>query len=200
MKKIFILLICLVGLLTFNVQAKTSLPEVTDHEKVTIYLFYASWCPHCHDFLEYFAEKYDDDYAKYFDIKAIRIDSAEDTEKNDPDNAAFADEVREALGVTETGIPLIVYGDKFQVGFGTDGQNIIDDVLKLYQDDSYVDKVSSVIEETEHNIKIADFEETLIANGLKRVEGSIPDWAIMTIIFVVLIGGIGGLFFLARKK
>lgn len=189
MKKLLAGIIMLISILTFNVQAKQELPEVTDHEKVHIYLFYSLTCPHCHDFLTYFYKNYDDDYAKYFDIISFEASTSE--------NGVIYSAAKEKLDIDEEGVPLIIWGDQFQVGFGTDGSNIIESVLEQYQNEDYHDYVNDVLEENKVNYKMENFDETLTAMGIKRAKG---DWLIVTAIFVVLIGGIGSLFFISRKK
>lgn len=193
MKKIVILLITVISILTFNVKAATELPEVTDHEKVHIYLFYSSTCPHCHDFLTYFYENYNDDYAKYFEIYTF--------ETSTKDNYEIDKAVRDTLEIEDKEhVPLIVWGEENQIGFGTDGSNIVESALEQYQSEDYHDVVEEILENTDVDYEEQNLDDTLIAMGIKVPEGPIPDWAIITIIFVVIVGGVGALFFISSKK
>ena len=194
MKKILGLFVALVSLIVFNVKAaEITLPPETDHEKIHLYLFYSSTCPHCHDFLTYFNENYNDDYAKYFEIYTFESSEAE--------NYEIDTAVRDELNIEDKDhVPLIVWGEENQIGFGTDGSDIIKSVLEQYQNEDYRDVVGEILANTDADYKEQNLEDTLVSMGIKRADNAIPDWAIMTIIFVVLVGGIGGLFFLARKK
>lgn len=57
MKKVVLsILVALCLLIMPNAKAADiELPTLTDHEKVTVYLFRSSGCSHCQDFIEYFA-------------------------------------------------------------------------------------------------------------------------------------------------
>ena len=64
MKKLLIALLCIFSLNVTNVLAdEIELPEVTDHEKVVIYIFRGQGCSHCFDALTYF----NDEASKYSD-------------------------------------------------------------------------------------------------------------------------------------
>ncbi len=201
MKKLLIVLLATFCLLVGNVQAAEDLPEVTDHEKVHIYLFYWDECNHCHDFLTYFSKNYKEEYEPYFDIIAFEVKTK--------DNGDFTDEVRDKLKVEETGVPLIVYGDKFQVGFGEDGSEFIDAALELYQDDDYEDVVAQVLDKTEKEVAQESLSEAITRMGIDTSampsesnddEDHGSDTVAIVVILAVLIAGVGGLFFLARKK
>ena len=81
MKKVFLgVLVALSLALMPNVKAaEDDLPVITDHEKVTIYLFRSKTCGHCHDFLEYFAENYYK-YQDYFEIVTYEVSNADNYE------------------------------------------------------------------------------------------------------------------------
>lgn len=97
-----------------GVKADEDLPVITDHEKVTVYLFRSSSCGHCHDFLEYFAQNYYK-YQDYFEIVSFEV--------SDGENYELMSAVKERMGADVDGrIPYIVIGNSFdQLGFGTDG-------------------------------------------------------------------------------
>lgn len=194
MKKLFGLFVILLSVFAINVKAEVELPTKTEHEKVTIYLFYSTSCYHCHDFLTYFQENYGEKYDDYFEIKGLEVSNTA--------NVKVLNEVKEQLGIDEDGVPVIIIGEFKQLGFGTDGENLIEEALEQYQNESYKDVVAKAIETVDDsNVKLETLDECLVSAGLVKVdeENSIPDGVYVAIIFVVLFGGLGGLVYLARK-
>ena len=180
--------------------AEDDLPVITDHEKVTIYLFRSKTCGHCHDFLEYFAENYYK-YQDYFEIVTYEVSNA--------DNYELMTTVKERMGEEVDGsVPYIVIGNNFdQLGFGTDGTDIIEEALNAYEDESYVDYVNQIIEEENLDPAETSLEEAASEIGASVVglngedpNASLSDGAIVAIIFGILILGFGGLVLYSRKK
>ena len=202
MKKVFLgLLVALSLALMPNVKAaEDDLPVITDHEKVTIYLFRSKTCGHCHDFLEYFAENYYK-YQDYFEIVTYEVSNA--------DNYELMTTVKERMGEEVDGsVPYIVIGNNFdQLGFGTDGTDIIEEALNAYEDESYVDYVNQIIEEENLDPAETSLEEAASEIGASVVglngedpDAGLSDGAIVAIIFGILILGFGGLVLYSRKK
>lgn len=202
MKKVFLgVLVALSLALMPNVKAaEDDLPVITDHEKVTIYLFRSKTCGHCHDFLEYFAENYYK-YQDYFEIVTYEVSNA--------DNYELMTTVKERMGEEVDGsIPYIVIGNNFdQLGFGTDGTDIIEEALNAYEDESYVDYVNQIIEEENLDPAETSLEEAASEIGASVVglngedpDAGLSDGAIVAIIFGILILGFGGLVLYSRKK
>lgn len=191
MKKVLALVAILFSCLAMNVKAAEDLPPKTEHEVVKIYLFYSTNCQHCHNFLKYFQKNYKEEYKDYFEIVALEVGNKE--------NSAILSDARDALGVTETGVPLIVIGDFTQVGFGSSGKNLIEKALELYQNESYEDVVGKIIDDAD-NSQVYELNEALSSVGLAEAsESSVSDGVFVAVIFIVLVAGLGGLVFLARK-
>ena len=180
----------------------TEVPQVTDHEKVKIYLFWASWCPHCHDFLEYFSDKYAD-YSDYFEIVSFQVDAGEG---NNQVNSALMSSIGEVLGREGSGIPFIIVGDWYQSGFGSDGTNIIEQALSAYQNPKYKDVVAETISKKNLASDPTSMSEALVNAGIsaKETKEEEPkksnDTLIVVIVFAVIILGFGGLFLYSRKN
>lgn len=202
MKKVFLgVLVALSLALMPNVKAaEDDLPVITDHEKVTIYLFRSKTCGHCHDFLEYFAENYYK-YQDYFEIVTYEVSNA--------DNYELMTTVKERMGEEVDGsVPYIVIGNNFdQLGFGTDGTDIIEEALNAYEDESYVDYVNQIIEEENLDPAETSLEEAASEIGASVVglngedpDAGLSDGAVVAIIFGILILGFGGLVLYSRKK
>lgn len=176
---------------------KIDVPEVTDHEKVKVYLFWADYCGHCHDFIKYFSDKaatYDD----YFEIVTYQVNSNEN-------NSKFLSEVAKDYDDWKGGIPLIVIGEKFhQVGFGSNGSNIIEEALTAYQDDEYVDHVAEVGKTFEQETEEKSYYDACSVIGVKCLrpgeKKGLSDGIILAIIFGVIIVGFGSLVLISRKK
>lgn len=203
MKKLFLgALVALSLVFMPNVQAAEDedLPVVTDHEKVTVYLFRSSGCGHCQDFIEYFSENYYK-YQDYFEIVTYEV--------SNEDNYNLMQAAKERMGEDDEGsIPYIVIGSTFdQLGFGTDGTEIIETALEAYQDESYTDLVSQLIEENGYEPEATSLEEAADYYGFNMVglngedpDAGLSDGAIVAIIFGILILGFGGLVLYSRKK
>ena len=201
MKKVFLGFLVAISLLVMpNVSATEDLPVITDHEKVTVYLFRSSTCGHCHDFLEYFAQNYYK-YQDYFEIVSFEVSSGE--------NYELMSTVKERMVAELDGrIPYIVIGNSFdKLGFGTDGSEIISEALAAYQDESYEDLVGSIIEEEGYEPDDETLEEAAKSLGINVIglngedpNAGISDGAIVAIIFGILILGFGGLVLYSRKK
>ncbi len=203
MKKVclgILLALCLVIAPKVSAAENEELPAITDHEKVTVYLFRSSTCGHCHDFLEYFAENYYK-YQDYFDIVTYEV--------SDEENFNLMQAAKERMGESDEGsIPYIVIGNTFdQLGFGTDGTEIIETALEAYEDESYEDLVSQIIEEEGFNPDAETLQEACDESNINTVglngedpEAGLSDGAIVAIIFGILILGFGGLVLYSRKK
>ena len=195
MKKFLSILILSLFFIGGNVKA-VDLPKKTDHEKVTVYLFYIESCGHCHAFLDYFNENYDDKYKDFFEIKTIHANASQA-------NSEFSDAVKKEYGENEDGVPYIVVGDYDQLGFGNDGSNIISEAFKQYENKKYVDKVAKLKEKKEFkDVKIEDFEDALRTVGILKVEEEkkISDGVLIGSIFGFLVLGVAGLFIITKKK
>ena len=200
MKKVFLgILVALSLLIMPNVQADDDLPTITDHEKVTVYLFRSSGCGHCQDFIEYFAENYYL-YQDYFEIVTYEV--------SDKTNYELMNLAKERNGEDRDGVPYIVIGNTFdQLGFGTDGTEVVDAALAAYEDVSYADLVQEIIEEeglepTETSLEAAAdyYGFTMVGMNGEDPNAGLSDGAIVAIIFGILILGFGGLVLYSRKK
>lgn len=200
MKKVLLVFLVALSLLIMpNVQADDDLPVLTDHEKVTVYLFRSSGCGHCQDFIEYFAENYYL-YQDYFNIVTYEVSNSE--------NYELMELAKERNGEDRDGVPYIVIGNTFdQLGFGTDGTEVIQAALEAYEDESYSDLVAQIIEEEDINPSETSLEDAASYYGFKVVglngedpNAGLSDGAIVAIIFGILILGFGGLVLYSRKK
>lgn len=196
-KYIITILIALCIAIIPNVKAANiELPEKTDHEKVTIYLFWSSTCQHCHDFITYFSDKYLD-YSDYFEIVTYQVNKSSV-------NSSLMSAVGAKIDETGGYIPLIVIGESYHVvGFGSDGSEIIEEALKAYQDENYKDLVAETIAEEKSNAEAKTFLEACQAAGVTCAGDSssskVSDGIVIGIIFGVIVIGFAGLVFYSRK-
>ena len=174
-----------------------SLPAITDHEKVKIYLFYASWCPHCHDFLKYFSSRYEK-YQDYFEIVTIQGDEA-----NNSANGELMQTMATYFGLEKVGYPLIIIGSDFkQSGFGSDGTNIIETALSEYQNANYKDVVKEKITEgkLENSVTQKDLLQACDIAGIDCSVSAGGGELIAVIIIAVVIAGFSSLLYFGRKN
>lgn len=195
-------IISIIATIMFSLMAPvvnaTTKPEVTDHEKVTIYLFRGEGCGHCQNAISYFYSL-GDEYEDYIEVKAYEVWKNEN-------NSALAADVAEDVGTEYTGgVPLIVVGEQYLSGFGEgSGEQLVNLALQYYQDDEYKDVVQENLKEntygeTEETIKEAAIAEGLISADDVATEGGKYDTLIIVGIFVVLIGGFAALVVIGKK-
>lgn len=200
MKKVLLsLLIALCLVLMPSVKADDDLPVITDHEKVTIYLFRSSSCGYCQNFIQYFAENYAG-YEDYFEIITYEV--------SDEDNYVLMQSTKERFGETDSGsIPYIVIGTTYdQLGFSeSSASTIIEEALNAYQDETYTDLVAQIIEEEGLDPEVTTLAEAAAyygysMSGADSSSSGLSDGVVVGIIFGVLILGFGGLILYSRKK
>lgn len=200
MKKFLLSIAIVASLLLTNVKA-IELPEVTDHEKVTIYIFRGHGCSHCYDALTYFYENASK-YSEYLEIKSYEV-------WNDSTNRDLMLDVAESLGDEASGVPYIVIGDSYSTaGFGTKtGEELVEKALEEYQNKKYKDIVAKYAKKGEYNAEtlaeaceqegIPDTTET--SNQKSTSSGKYDGW-IITGILIVVLGGTAALILSNRKQ
>lgn len=198
MKKLLIVFVTVLSLfLTTNVEAKVSLPEKTDHEKVNVYLFWSSTCHNCHNLIKYFSDKYQE-YTDYFEFVGYQTDS-------DQNNSSLASTIAETVGEKPGYVPLVVIGKSYHV-LGWDdslGNTIINEALKAYQDDEYTDIVANYINEEKLDVNSTTFTQICSIAGIKCGEDAkskIDSKVAICFVSAVIVLGIGGLVYLTKKN
>lgn len=198
MKKLLIVLITILNLFfIIPVEAKTSLPEKTNHEKVKVYLFWSSTCTNCHNLMKYFANKYQD-YESYFEIVTYQVN-------NDKNNASLASTIAEQVGEKPGYVPLVIIGNTYHV-LGWDdslGEIITKEALKAYEDKEYTDIVAKEIKNNKLDVKEKSFAEACDVVGIKyniNTKNKVDTKFVIGFICVTIILGTIGLIILSRKR
>lgn len=92
--------------------------------KVNIYLFWGKGCPHCNDFLEFVSNVLVKNYSDYFNFTGYEVWS-------NKANSELMSKVVNKLDVKEkTGVPFIVIGEEYFVGYGERLNDVLINVLK----------------------------------------------------------------------
>jgi thiol-disulfide isomerase/thioredoxin len=163
MKKFLLILTSIVSIFalsTFNVKA-ASLPTVTNHEKVTIYVFRGHGCSHCYSLLTYLYNNMSK-YTDYMNVVAYEVWS-------NNNNQALMNAVASAKNETVQGVPYIVVGSDYSkngYGSSSDGEAIINAALKEYQNDSYKDLVATTLKDDGYDVKKESLDEAASAEGI----------------------------------
>lgn len=193
MKKLLLIISCVLTIGLSNVYAD-ELPEVTDHEKVTIYVFRGNGCGYCKKALTYFnevASKYSD----YFEVKAYEV-------WNNAYNNELMLDVAKEMGDELNGVPYIVIGSSYSENGFLDslGEDMVEKALEEYQNESYVDIVDEVAKGHE-NAKVQSLREACIEEEIiVETRDTSYDTIIILGIFTVIIGGGVALVAFSRKK
>ena len=201
MKKVIIsVFAALIFILTMPVVNAIEKPEITDHEKVTIYLFRGEGCGHCQNAISYFLSL-GDEYKDYIEVKAYEV-------WKNQNNSALAADVAKEVGTEYTGgVPLIVVGEQYLGGFGQDsGEELVKIALQYYEDEDYKDVVKEKLKEKDYDETQESLKEAAVSEGLTS-EIQTPDSestgkydAIIIVgIFAVLIGGFAALIVIGKK-
>ena len=130
MKKLTIVLsICFCFLFPFHVNAS---------EKITLYLFHGSTCPHCKEAREYLNEIQN----QYPEMEVVGYEVFEDEKNNQ-----LLTEVRKILGSDSRGVPFFVIGERYLTGFGDYRKQDLIDALDYYREhkSEYQDVVLKVV-------------------------------------------------------
>jgi thiol-disulfide isomerase/thioredoxin len=204
MKKYLIGLLVSIFLFIPSVSA-VELPEKTDHEKVKVNLFWASWCSNCHNLINYFKDNWVD-YQDYFEFVTYRLDINGKSTTNTA-NSTIMKAVAKEFGIDDDdlGIPFIVIGDEFYTnGFSANtGQKIIEAALEEYQNEDYTDLVSELISKKSLESDEKTFSDACKAASIDCVnengEKGVSDGLIIAIIFGVVVVGFAGLIVFSRK-
>lgn len=198
LKKLLVGVLVALSLVVAPSVKAADLPEVTDHEKVTVYLFRGNGCHVCQSFLTYFSEVYDD-YTDYFEIVAYES-------WNNSENQSLMLDAKEYFGEeADSSVPFIVIGDSYH-SLGYNGETVIEEALRAYQDESYTDLVANLIESEGYDVNAETFAEACAAEDIGYTEGGavesagISDGAIVAIIFTVIIVGFGSLVLFSRQQ
>lgn len=192
MKKILLGIIGLLLVVCVNVKA-IELPEVTDHEKVTVYVFRGSGCSHCYEALTYF-NLLGDTYNDYFEVQTYEI------WENNNNQMLIQDLIElKNLNAEKFGVPYILVGDTYDwEGFAQAyGENIVESALKEYQNPDYKDVVKELLKNNP-NAKATSLHDACVEEGI-IVETNPADTYIVLGVFAVLLAGVAALVIFSRK-
>ena len=173
-------------------------PKVTDHEKINIYVFRGNGCPHCQDAIAYLYGL-NGEYDDYINVVTYEV-------WYNQENAAFAQAVAAKLNKQFSGVPFIVIGDQYKIGFGeSTGEELIKMALTAYEDKDYEDLVANVIEENDLDSKSETLAKACEKEGIKTTsegtkdESKVSDGLIVAAIIVIVAAGVAGLIYVSRK-
>lgn len=199
MKKVLLSIVTLMMLLTIPFVDAKEKPKVTDHEKVTIHIFWGNGCPNCTNAINYF-HNLGSEYEDYIEIKTYEV-------WYNQDNNKFAVEVADLLDHELEGVPFLVVGEKYVSGWSDSvGTELIDYALDYYEDKNYKDVVKKALKDTEYEVTETSLEDAFqeennenTTAGQQKTEPGKYDTIIIIGIFIVLIGGFAGLVFASKR-
>jgi glutaredoxin len=155
------------------------IPKITmaEQEKINVYIFKSSTCPHCEQALTFFNELVEDEeYANYFNLVPFETNGSTTEIK---ENINLANKVAKYFGAEFEGVPLIIIGDKRYEGYTSSLNEQFKDRIKTCYEKGCTDVVVGIQEGT---LKESNFDVIFIV-----------------VILVVLVGGIGYFIYIARK-
>lgn len=137
MKKLLIVL-------TFIIAIFPSIVRADDKKEITVYMFYGSTCPHCHDAMDFF-DSIEEDYGKYFKLEKYEVWDTFSARRN-----KLMQDVATKMGTDKKklGVPYIVIGDKVFIGYAKNWDDDIEKaIVNKYNDETYEDMVKPLIVE-----------------------------------------------------
>ena len=129
MRKVLIFLISLFIFLPMMVNA--------EEKVIDIHLFYSSTCPHCSEEKKYLNDLVEND--KTIKIHLYQVNGNEE-------NSALLDKVQKLIDGETPYVPYTVIGSKYRVGFNDSTKLEIENIIKSYRKEGYVDIVSGIID------------------------------------------------------
>ncbi len=113
------------------------LDQITyDKNKVNIYFFWGSTCPHCKEEFAFFSQ-IKEEYGDYYNLYTYEV-------WNNPDNATIMNRFASALNEEVKGVPYTIIGDVSFTGFGESSkEKFIEAIKNKHQNSSdvYFDKI-----------------------------------------------------------
>ena len=109
-----------------------------DEDKVNIYFFWGSTCPHCKEEFAFFDE-IEDEYGKYYNLHAYEV-------WENTDNLKIMNTFAQALSEEATGVPYTIIGDESFAGFSEFSKDeFIEAIVSKHKNskDIYFDKIKS---------------------------------------------------------
>ncbi|MGN1311548.1 MAG: hypothetical protein ACI4U4_00870 [Bacilli bacterium] len=97
-------------------------------DKVNIYLFYSSTCPHCHKELKYFDILENSKYKDNINIYTYEVTG------NDVNND-YMISAKKLFDLSGPSVPFTIIGDKYLLGYGEGTDKKIEDILDFYIND-----------------------------------------------------------------
>lgn len=142
MKKFLIFLISLFLFLPIVVNAESN--------DINIHLFYSNTCPHCSDEKEYLNELTKSDPSIKVHLYQVN---------GNKENSELLDKVQKLIDGETPYVPYTVIGSKYRVGFNNSTKLEIENIIKSYRKEGYVDIVGGIIDGSITEENIGDYLE-----------------------------------------
>lgn len=147
MKRVFKLLLIVLCLFLTPIKALAN-------EKVNVHLFWGNGCPYCEDAKKFF-DSIKDEYSEYFELKEYET-------YNNKNNKSLKAKVHAKFNMETSGVPFIVIGDKYFVGYSSaSDEEIINTIMDQYENGS-TDIVQSIIDGEEETDSKESTKKNLI--------------------------------------
>ena len=100
--------------------------------KVTLYLFYSSTCPHCHNEIEWLDKIKD----KYSYLNIVKTEATE--------NMDFYEKVVEKMNINNYGVPLTIIGTDYVIGYSDSIGDEIINLIEFYSTFKSCDSIDTI--------------------------------------------------------
>lgn len=189
--RLFLIILVAFSFAVIPVSAKSNKKS---NQKITLYLFRRTGCPHCQEEMK-FLDSIINDYKSKMNIVVYDVTQG--------DNNKLLQDVAAELGVSVDGVPFTVIGKQHIVGYAsqldTQFKQTIDQVYKNQEEDL----VDSVLEESVYGKLIkTDLYKAMEEEGLSYTSKKAPGTSnlLPIIVFSSVAIAIGALIYYSRKK
>ena len=191
MKKLKFLLVILLAFLVLPLAVFAEEEEVAANEETTeevskevpLYFFRGEGCPHCAEF-EAWLQEIEGEYGEFYEVKDYETWYNQDNAQLMTKVATLRQEED-----TATGVPYIIIGNKSWIGFAADYKDeIIEKIKNVYAQDPA------------ERYDIMKYVETGTIPEEKKEEKSVGGDVLITIVLILVVGGVGFGIYKAREK
>ena len=140
----------------------SNIKNYKEENPITIYLFMGKGCPHCHEFLEYTRNTLLDKYQGKIKFEIYEV-------WNNTDNKLLFDKVCNYYSKKNCGVPYIIIGEKYVVGYTEKKNTDIDKFIEQeYNNENRFNIIEKAKNEEWHDI--IDDSDIIIENEKKLSE------------------------------
>jgi len=180
-KKLLLIIATLLLIFPLSVNAK-------EDNKTNVYLFYGKECPHCEAEMKYFTKLLTKE--KYKDVNLEKYEVW-----HNKDNADKMYNVMNILNTEVSGVPFLIIGTNYLVGYGEQTSEEIENILNYYVGKTYYDPVGDYLHDRDtSNLKKLHYEKEKKQKNIYKIPllGKVNGKNVSLALISIIIGAVDG--------